>query len=916
MSFKLRNAIHAINRSRAKTRYPVALPRSLSALALLGIAGAAAGQDQAPVLEEVIITGYKSSLMQSMEVKRFNSAVVDAVTAEDIGKFPDNNIAESLSRIPGVAISRDFGEGQGVTIRGLAPGLNLTQMNGQAVGTAQWFVLSEPERNFNYEMLSSEMVGSIEVYKSAQADIDEGGLGGTVILRTRQPLTLPSNTLQLSVEGQYSDLPEEWDPSFSGLYSWKNESDTLGALVAVSHQERTVRREGTEMFPAYFNPFSDRDEGFQDAIAAPEGAEGKGIVPWGVGSALFQQDRERNGLDFNLQFNPSEKLETSFHYFFSEMKADNQNQNFIGIPFRGLFLANNPSTGTVNNGVVESLNVRGGDPTIWANHVAFDNIYRDGSSMETEVIDLEGTYHAENWSLHGQIGTTTGEGQNNDEFFEFFAYSQDPRVGFDFTNPGGTSPSIDYSPSPWVTNPGDEMLLTAVFDQTNSQKDEEDYLQADLILDVDFGSVNELKFGAKYRTREFSQDRVRDNLANTAVGDVTRSLGTAGEFASGTYTVDHDETSQARITTFDVDRNAMRQAFRATPSCGDVAEGDLCVVRNEFMAESSFSIEEDITAAYAMASFEGESYRGNIGIRYVQTDTTSNAYDLSAPTLTPVSSDGDYSEFLPSANLVFDLNDDLLLRMTAGKALARPAPFQLTSAVNLTPETSSGTTGNPDLEPLTANQYDLGLEWYYAEGSMLSGTFFMKDIENFIFNTTTSAVINGQLINRLTRPENGATAGLQGVELILQHSFENGFGISANYTYTDIDKAKVKTPALVNGEATLLETEVAFPFASENLYNLTGFYENERFSVRVSYSYRDEFFREVVESGELWGEEQETWDAQASYNINDSFSIRAEALNLTKESIDQVYKSAQGDELAATQVYNGRRFVLGLNYNF
>ena len=157
---------------------------------------------------------------------------------------------------------------------------------------------------------------------------------------------------------------------------------------------------------------------------------------------------------------------------------------------------------------------------------------------------------------------------------------------------------------------------------------------------------------------------------------------------------------------------------------------------------------------------------------------------------------------------------------------------------------------------------------------------------------------------------------MEGVELILSHSFDNGFGFTGNYTYTDIDKATVQSAALVGGEPTLTETEISFPFASENLYNLTGFYETDRFSARLSYSYRDEFFREVVESGELWGDEQEQWDAQISYNISDNFSIRAEGLNLTEESIDQVYKSAQGHELTATQFYNGRRFVIGINYAY
>ncbi len=914
MSAKLRDAIRAVNRG--------VLSGSVGALMVLGSEGVAAQSATADsgdrLMEEVIVTGIRGSLMQARDVKRFSDVVVDTVSAEDIGKFPDKNVAEALSRVPGVAVSRDFGEGQGVTIRGLAPGNNITLMNGQAVGTAQWFVLSEPERNFNYEMLSPEMLASIQVYKSARADIDEGGLGGTVNLKTRKPLDLPANTLQVSADAQYSDLPEEWDPSASAMYSWKNDDETLGVLVALSRQERTVQREATEMFPAYFNPFSDRDQGFQDALNAPTGADGKGIVPWGVGSALFQQDRERTGADFNVQWKPTERLDATLHYFYTELEADNQNQNFIAIPFRGLFANDTPSAGTTENGIVTSLFVRGGEPAIWANHLAFDSIFREGSSMETDVLDLELNYRGDSWSVHGQIGTTEGEGTNRDFFTEFFAFSQDPRVNFDFFNEGGQNPTIDYSPSPWVTNPGDEMLLTGVFDQVNDQRDEEDYAQIDFEMEVDFGAVRSIKFGAKYREREFSQNRSRDELFNTVVGDVDQSLGTAGDFASGTFTVDHDETSMQTTTVFDVNRNAIWDAFQATPECGSagVADGDICVGRNIFLAESSFSIEEDITALYGMATFESDRLRGNLGIRYVETETTSNAYDLAAPVLTPTSSSGSYNEVLPSLNLSFDLTDELLLRFAAGRALTRPAPFQLTSAVNLTPETSSGETGNPDLKPLTADQYELGLEWYYGDSSLFSATAFKKDITDFIFNTTTSAVINGQEINRLTRPENGPSATLEGLEFIAQHSFENGFGFIANYTWTDIGQASVQEPVLIDGEATLREFDVTFPFASETMYNLTVYYEKHGLSARVNYSYRDEFFRQIVESGELWGDEQEQVDAQLSYQVSDNFTVRLEALNLTEESIDQIYQSAQGHDLLASQFYNGRRFFIGVNYQY
>jgi len=855
---------------------------------------------------EVYSKGIKGSLLDAINAKREASGVVDAISAEEVGKFPDKNVGEALSRIPGVAISRDFGEGQGVTIRGLAPGLNITQINGQAVGTAQWFVLSQAERNFNFEMMSSEMVAGVKVYKSAQADIDEGALGGTVDLLTRRPLDLDSGTFDASFDMQYGDLAEKWDPSGSFVYSWKNDDSTLGILVAASLQNRTVRRQATETF-GFFGPADTR---LGDNFVAPNSASDRGIIPWGVGSALFQQDRERVGTDINLQWSPNDNFTSTFHYFTSKLNADNQNQNFIGIPFRGIFAANNPSNGTVDNGIVTGLNVRGGDPAVWANHIAFDNIYRDGSKMQTDIIDLELEYSNDNWSLEGQLGATVGQGQNNDEFYEFWAHSQDPRANFDFTN-GSQGPRIDYSPSPWVQNPDDEMALYFAFDQSNRMKDREHYYQLDFTKYIQWGAINEFKLGWKYRDRNFAQNRYVDRLSGGVVGDVTHSLGTAGYFQDGTYTVNHG-TSMGSVTTFDVNRALMRQAFLNSPTCGTVPDGDMCVQRGIFDKAASFGIQEQISALYGMMNFEGDSFRGNFGLRYVNTDLTSDAYDLAQSGIVTTSQKSSYSEFLPSLNFVYDISDDMLLRFAAGRAMSRPAPFQLTSAVNLTPETSSGSAGNPNLGPLTADQFDLGIEWYFDESSLASATIFYKDIKDFIFNATAAETIEGVNYNRITRPRNGPSATLKGAEFIYQHNFTDNWGIVANYTYTDVGEAVVQD--VIGDEST--SRNVKFPYSSRNSYNLTGFYENQDFSGRISYNYRSKFFVSTVETGESWANSQAQLDAQFSYKFNFNWSLRLEALNLTNETIEFSYISQDGIKLKGTQLENGRRFYLGINYSF
>ena len=216
-----------------------------SSIALILAGGAApmvmaAEEEKAAEIEVIQVTGIRGSLKENINAKRFADGVVDVITAEDIGKFPDKNVAESLSRITGVAVSRDFGEGEKITIRGAGPKYNRTLLNGQTVGTADWFILDEATRSFNYTMLPSVIVKGLEVHKSPTASIDEGSLGGTVILKTRRPLDMDANTASISLEAQYSETSGETDPLISGMYSWKNESENFGFMISAVQQDRSV----------------------------------------------------------------------------------------------------------------------------------------------------------------------------------------------------------------------------------------------------------------------------------------------------------------------------------------------------------------------------------------------------------------------------------------------------------------------------------------------------------------------------------------------------------------------------------------------------------------------------------------------------------------------------------------------------
>ncbi|TRY29827.1 TonB-dependent receptor [Aliiglaciecola sp. M165] len=894
-------------------------------------------------VEKIEVRGIRASSKENLNQKRFASAVVDVITAEDIGKFPDKNVADTLARVPGVTVSRDFGEGEGVTIRGFSPEQNTTLLNGQAVGTAQWFILRNTGRNFNFEMLASEMVAGVEVYKSPQADIEEGGLGGTVIVHTRKPLDMDSGTIAGSIEAEYSDISESWDPAVSGMYSWKNDEETLGFVVSASLRDRQVERHSQESDFGWFGPGIARIE---PGLSAPStqgvgnpGPE-KGSLPWGVGSAVFEQDRSRKGFDATLQYAPNDKLDMSLHFLHAELEASNVNSNLIGIPFRGLFVGDaNAREGTVSNGFVNSLNYFGlPDQEGWVpQFLAYDVIYRDGSSMQTQVLDFELNYAMENGRVHFQAGTTTGDGQINDFFTEFWADPRDPRAGIIFSNPNPTAhgASIDFTgANPWLSNPTDEMWLAVVFDQQNTTEDKENYAQLDVSFDVEYGAINEIKVGAKIKDRSFSQFRIRDDLGNTSLfGE--GSLGPASDFWTGELlNAEHGGNSLPSMQYFFPNQGLIRDAFAALPSCSAGGTGPC---RNDDVVQNiaNFEVDETLTALYAMANFSGDGYRGNFGVRYVSDDRTTHGFDGDTPV---TFEDDSLSEFLPSINLVFDLSEDLVLRTSAAKVLTRPSPFNLAPSFNLTPETGRGQAGNPNLQPMTANQFDLGVEWYFDEASIVSLTWFRKDISQFFFTNTVQEEINGVVFNQLQRPENGGNSNYEGIEFQVLHDFDNGFGASFNYTYVDASDGEVQSaeliPAQVDAQgnetapasAALVTRNVMFPDVSQTSFNVGGYYENDLFSARLNYTWRDEYFISnpgLTEFGPTFRDDYGQWDAQFSYNVTENITLKVEAINITDEIFNNYLVQAgnnphpaDGTQVVSTEGQNGRRFFVGANFRF
>jgi iron complex outermembrane receptor protein len=838
-------------------------------------------QAQEPI-EEVVVSGIRGSLAQSLDVKRDASSIVDAISSEDIGKFPDKNVADSLQRIPGVSVDRIWGEGRDIFVRGTDSTLNRTLMNGQNVSSAYWWANDNPSRGFNYSILASELVSSLEVYKSPEARHDEGSIGGMVNVRTRKPMDLDPLTVNVSAEGVYSDLPDQWDPQFSGLVSWKNDSETFGVLASFNSQERTMRRDGLEVFPTNdLYTITDQDGTQYDDV----------YVPWGGGSAIFNQDRKRDTANLTLQFRPTDAWDIALNYVKSDMDMDNSNQNYLFVTggykipngdtvTNPEFIPSSDGNRILVGGTIENPDSIG---------VADEPIVRD-AFVESEVFDVDAEYAGNNWTLHLQAGQTSAEGGSTKD--RNYWFEGPSREVIDFgpnTNEFGF-PDVDPLD-------GSAIHLNAanLRDWVRVMEDDETYAQADLDFTVEWGFINAVKVGAKFRdhTIENNRDVGGVDVSNAEIADKVAALNaiTLADVSSGPSPSLHGEAATAGSLT----QYAFMDLDLAEQKIDSILDSGAMTYSQDQRAY--YKINEEISAAYAQADFAAGNLRGNFGVRVVQTDQTSNAYMDGA--LGAVSRS--YTDTLPSVNVIYDLREDVILRAAASRAMARPTFQNLSSNIVINATSGTATAGNPNLEPIMADQFEFGAEWYFSEASLLAATYFNKDLNTFVFNDTQSETIDGENIN-VTRPYNAPNgADIQGIELQYQQDLGLGLGFVANYTWTDAE-----VPANEDG------TRLELPGNSEDQFNASVYYENDVVSMRLSYNMRSEAYGGLTSGSQLATDSYDQWDATADWTVTDNFTVFATAVNLTNEIIYQ----RTSDGLPVGFYENGSRYSVGVRYKF
>ncbi|HVK31311.1 MAG TPA: TonB-dependent receptor [Burkholderiaceae bacterium] len=910
-----------------------------TAIALMGGAFAAQAQqgpstkpEDKPAAQTVEVTGIRASLQQSLTQKRNADTRVDVITAEDIGKMPDRNVADSLQRVPGVTISSasanegGFDENDRVSMRGTNASLTQTLVNGHNISSGDWFVLNQTGsvgRSVSYSLLPSELVSKVVVHKSSEASLVEGGVVGSVDIVTRKPLEFRKPlTVEVGAGAVYADLPQKTDPQFNALVAWKNPQNTLGIMVQAFSEKRHLRRDGQELLG-----YSRIAPGSAIATSNPDLANV--WYPVLIGSALFEQERKRVGGLIDVQVKPSKDLTLDLSLFSSTMDAPNYNRNYMLWGERVLAggAGQAPDAGyVVRNGTLVSANF---SPVPGTQYGVYDQISRPDAGSSSKFLNLDVDWRASDaLSLRAKLGSTRGEGKTPTQDVAEWNTGVGSGASWGLH---GINRAADWSlGNANNASPAGVGLGWIFGDQNVRVKDKENWAQLDGEYALDRGAWSKLKFGVRAADHRRSSSDVigqgpgcKDTSGNTVAFDWGQPffcpVGTQSPFDPANFPQGFQNYpgnfgaglggSFPRDVWFYTAPQLAQYNARLTNRATD---------GSRLNWNSVYALKERSDAAYLQANLDGAGWSGNFGVRLVRTSesvTNNVAVDAATPgavtssafgAFLPVTTKNNYTDVLPSANLRVDLNKDTVARFAVSRTMTRPDYSALASPISLSPPATvggvgSGSGGNPDLKPVRSTNVDATIEWYFAPRSLLSASAFFMNLSSYIgfgqvtksFMTFSSTVPQGYLADYvLTVPVN--TSGkVKGLELGYEQPLFGSFGVMANYTYTDAQE---------KGGGPLVG-------ASRNTYNLGGYYEDDRLSVRVGYNHRSSFYSGLDRSTAFYQADTENVSASIGYKLSDTFSISLDGRNLNNPKLK--YYALNEDQPRSIYT-NGRQYYLML----
>ncbi|MEP6485575.1 MAG: TonB-dependent receptor [Rudaea sp.] len=870
-----------------------------------------ATNQSAEELGTIEVIGIRESLKKSLQKKRDADAIIEAITAEDIGKFPATNVAEALAQIPGVTIDRALGATQRVSIDGTDPSLNLSFLDGHPVAQAIWQYGDSPNRGFNFSLLAPEVLGSLEIYKSPEARLPEGSLGGTIIMHSILPLDVASNVVSGSIGYNYNDMVDKGKPDASIFYSWKNDDHTFGIDVSAQHYEQVTDRQGLEIFG--YNPVSDY-AAKSPAIAAQVAAgtlKASDLVPDEFNAANFQQNEKRDSFFGNVQWKPTDQLEFDLGLMYMRDNLDNYNQSMY--PFwhwtdstrAGVTSLTPGPNGIVTSGHSCDPHEDATCPGIGG--VVFDNNART-ALIKTRGGDLRGKYQGEGWSLSGQAGVSTSHDELTQAFIEpvyFGGYSWDIKHGFNFDDPTRANNPANWSGYYFNGNYAKEPYAA-----------KDNYWQLDFTKDLG-GFFNELLLGARFAKHSESQEL--DVWSGGVQGGSIADVGAGGlTDLSGLDSLHFLPGSVRHVQP--ADGGTVIRWVLGSPHLFDPQ-----YLYAPYLYEDTFQVQQKSDAGYAQVNFGDDNWKGNVGVRYVRTTIDATGYvidnvNINNSVLTTASNS--HNNFLPAFNLSYNVAPDVVLRAAASEVIAWAPYNQETPYVVTNDGVLTGAGGNTHLDPYKSDNFNFSAEWYFAPESVVAASVFYKNIKNYIVQGVgTERLYNSLVITNptvfqglsggncsadgfcdysITRPENGGKAKAKGLTLNYQQPFlDTGFGVRVNYTYSDASTQS-------GGD---------LPYNSRNSYNITPYYEKGDWTASLSYGYRSSYLAGGYVAGapsEIIGGYKEL-DGNIAWKFNDHLSLSLDGLNL----LDSTYLGYLGTKDEPVGKYKfGREYMASLHFKF
>lgn len=906
----------------------------------------AAEADKDKEVEVIQVTGIFSSLSKATAIKRDASGVVDAISAEDIGKFPDTNLAESLQRITGVSIDRSNNEGNQVTVRGFGPSFNLVTLNGRQMPNSS--VLSAGgngvSRSFNFKEIAAETVSGVEVHKTGKAHISSGGVGATVNINTARPFDFGEFKAFASAKGVFDTSVEKGNtvtPEISGMVSQVFADGKFGVLFSASHSERHSRRDriGTD---GWVRNRGNRAQIDTSRISA-ENPDASFWTPWTAAVEVNDSERERQNAQLVLQAAPTDNIVATLDYTISRFE-EVTNMN------RMAFWFDSPFGEADENGTVWNPRDPDDELNFWAwqyyEKKENDSLGLNVEWQVTDALSLTLDYHdsTSHSNPNGQTAETLANLKNSK--FDHDNNPDTPALGVDIgADFVGDIPTIYIDDSKL---PGGgyapENIVSDLYQQRGFEME---------------NNIKQFNFSGKW-------ENLNDGALTSINFGIQKTEYTIDTYRSGVFQFRSIPTSGLNINF--VPRGDTGDQFSSInnsfPQIAEYSALDFIDIVTDagLYAEPNIvvnGVSEDTVSAYLSFDFATEfnnmPVNLNVGVRYEDTDVT--AYTIQEGLIglnyrnllelqpvfdgiaAPQNLDGQYSRILPNFDFSISPTDEIVARFSYSRTIGRPNIGSLFPGTNLTSprpgDPFRASQGNPNLLPITSDNFDISFEYYFDDGSYVSAAYFKKFVENFIVTGTEDRQIfnvNGDVITdpsvnaRAACPDGSSTPNpaclsqsgdpeitwevstpvnlqdrkVDGWELAAQYMFgDTGFGGQANYTIVDSDE---KFDVFDFDQSSALN-------GLSDSANLVGFYEKDQLQVRLAYNWRDDFLQGIFDREPRYVEAYGQWDISVSYDINDEISVFVDGINLTDETT-RTHGRFSNQLLSAEQY--GPRYTVGI----